>query len=194
MEKLNFKKKICVFISGKGSNLQSLYKYSLLKKSNYKIHLVVSNKQGTQGLTFSKNKKIKSIVNNDSRETFEKKIFQIIKKEKIDILCLAGFMKILSSNFIKKLKIPIINIHPSLLPKYKGLNTHQRAIDNKERFSGCTVHYVSKKLDSGKIISQKKVKILKKDNAASLAKKILQLEHKLFPETLDKICKKLTKK
>jgi len=194
MEKLNFKKKICVFISGKGSNLQSLYKYSLLKKSNYKIHLVVSNKQGTQGLTFSKNKKIKSIVNNDNRETFEKKIFQIIKKEKIDILCLAGFMKILSSNFIKKLKIPIINIHPSLLPKYKGLNTHQRAIDNNERFSGCTVHYVSKKLDSGKIISQKKVKILKKDNAASLAKKILQLEHKLFPETLDKICKKLTKK
>ena len=194
MEKLNFKKKICVFISGKGSNLQSLYKYSLLKKSNYKIHLVVSNKQEAKGLIFSKNKKIKSIVNNDGKETFEKKIFQIIKKEKIDILCLAGFMKILSSNFITKLKIPIINIHPSLLPKYKGLNTHQRAIDNNEKFSGCTVHYVTEKLDSGKIISQKKVKILKKDNAVSLAKKILQLEHKLFPETLDKICKKLTKK
>ena len=194
MEKLNFKKKICVFISGKGSNLQSLYKYSLLKKSNYKIHLVVSNKREAKGLIFSKNKKIKSIVINDKKEIFEKKTFQIIKKEKIDILCLAGFMKILSSNFITKLKIPIINIHPSLLPKYKGLNTHQRAIDNNEKFSGCTVHYVTKKLDSGKIISQKKVKILKKDNAISLAKKILQLEHKLFPETLDKICKKLTKK
>ena len=194
MEKLNFKKKICVFISGKGSNLQSLYKYSLLKKSNYKIHLVVSNKKKAKGLTFSKNKKIKSIVINDKKEIFEKKIFQIIKKEKIDILCLAGFMKILSSNFITKLKIPIINIHPSLLPKYKGLNTHQRAIDNNEKFSGCTVHYVTRKLDSGKIISQKKVKILKKDNAISLAKKILQLEHKLFPETLDKICKKLAKK
>ena len=189
MEKLNFKKKICVFISGKGSNLQSLYKYSLLKKSNYKIHLVVSDKQEAKGLFFSKNKKIKSIVSNDSKDTFEKKIFQIIKKEKIDILCLAGFMKILSSNFIKQLKIPIINIHPSLLPKYKGLNTHQRAIDNNEKFSGCTVHYVTEKLDSGKIISQKKVKILKKDNVISLKKKILQLEHKLFPETLDKICK-----
>ena len=189
MEKLNFKKKICVFISGKGSNLQSLYKYSLLKKTNYKIHLVVSNKQEAKGLIFSKNKKIKSIVINGNKETFEKKIFHIIKKEKIDILCLAGFMKILSSNFITKLKIPIINIHPSLLPKYKGLNTHQRAIDNNEKFSGCTVHYVTKKLDSGKIISQKKIKILKKDNAVSLAKKILQLEHKLFPETLDKICK-----
>ena len=194
MEKLNFKKKICVFISGKGSNLQSLYKYSRLKKSNYKINLVVSNKKKAKGLAFSKNKKIKTIVISDNKENFEKKIFQIIKKERIDFLCLAGFMKILSSNFITKLKIPIINIHPSLLPKYKGLNTHQRAIDNNEKFSGCTVHYVTKKLDSGKIISQKKVKILKKDNAVSLAKKILQLEHKLFPETLDKICKKLTKK
>ena len=189
MEKLNFKKIICVFISGKGSNLKSLYKYSLLKKSSYKINLVVSNKQGAKGLIFSKNKKIKSIVINSNKEIFEKKIFRIIKKEKIDILCLAGFMKILSSNFIKKLKIPIINIHPSLLPKYKGLNVHQRAIDNKERFSGCTVHYVTEKLDSGKIISQKKIKILKKDNAISLAKKILRLEHKIFPETLDKICK-----
>ena len=189
MEKLNFKKKICVFISGKGSNLQSLYKYSLLKKTNYKIHLVVSNKQEAKGLIFSKNKKIKSIVINGNKETFEKKIFHIIKKEKIDILCLAGFMKILSSNFITKLKIPIINIHPSLLPKYKGLDTHQRAIDNNEKFSGCTVHYVTEKLDSGKIISQKKVKILKKDNVTSLKKKILRLEHKLFPETLDKICK-----
>ena len=194
MEKLNFKKKICVFISGKGSNLQSLYKYSQLNKSNYKIHLVVSNKNKAKGLAFSKNKKIKTIVISDNKENFEKKIFQIIKKEKIDILCLAGFMKILSSNFITKLKIPIINIHPSLLPKYKGLNTHQRAIDNNEKFSGCTVHYVTEKLDSGKIISQKKVKILKKDNVISLKKKILQLEHKLFPETLDKICKKLAKK
>ena len=189
MKKLNFKKKICVFISGKGSNLQSLYKYSRLRKSNYKINLVVSNKKKAKGLTFSKNKKIKSIVINDKKEIFEKKIFQIIKKEKIDILCLAGFMKVLSFNFITKLKIPIINIHPSLLPKYKGLNTHQRAIDNNEKFSGCTVHYVTKKLDSGKIISQKKVKILKKDNTVSLSKKILRLEHKLFPETLDKICK-----
>ncbi len=189
MEKLNFKKKICVFISGKGSNLKSLYKYSLLKKSSYKINLVISNKKDAKGLIFSKNKKIKSIVINGNKEAFEKKIFHIIKKEKIDILCLAGFMKILSSNFITKLKIPIINIHPSLLPKYKGLNTHQRAIDNNEKFSGCTVHYVTKKLDSGKIISQKKVKILKKDTAVSLANKILKLEHKLFPETLDKICK-----
>ena len=98
-------------------------------------------------------------------------------------------MRILSPTFIKKLKIPIINIHPSLLPKFKGLNTHQRAIDNNEKYSGCTVHYVTEKLDSGKIISQKKIRILKKDTAKSLAKKILKLEHKLLPQTLNKICK-----
>ena len=98
-------------------------------------------------------------------------------------------MRILSPDFIRKLKIPIINIHPSLLPKFKGLNTHQRAIDNKEKFSGCTVHYVTEKLDSGKIIAQNKVKIIKKDTAKSLKKKILKLEHKLFPEALNKICK-----
>ena len=107
-----------------------------------------------------------------------------------------GFRDILKVTPLNKFasRDDVIHIHPSLLPKYKGLNTHQRAIDNNEKFSGCTVHYVTEKLDSGKIISQKKVKILKKDNAVSLAKKILQLEHKLFPETLDKICKKLAKK
>ena len=96
-------------------------------------------------------------------------------------------MRILSPNFIKKIKIPIINIHPSLLPKLKGLNTHERAIKAKHKFSGCTVHFVNEKLDSGKIIAQKKVKILKSDNPKTLAKKILKLEHQIYPETLEKI-------
>jgi phosphoribosylglycinamide formyltransferase-1 len=189
MVELNFKKKICIFISGNGSNLKSLYKFSQSKKSNYKISLVISNKAKAKGLLFSSQKKIKLFVIEKNKEIFETKSLKLLKKEKIDILCLAGFMRILSSKFIKKLKIPIINIHPSLLPKFKGLNTHQRAIDNNEKYSGCTVHYVTKKLDSGKIISQKKVKILKKDTAKSLAKKILKLEHKLLPETLNKVCK-----
>ena len=189
MVELNFKKKICVFISGKGSNLKSLYKFSQSKKSYFKIILVVSNKKNSKGLLFSSKKKIKSFIFEKDKKTFEAKNFKLLQKEKIDILCLAGFMRILSPAFIRKLKIPIINIHPSLLPKFKGLNTHQRAIDNNEKFSGCTVHYVSGKLDSGKIIAQKKVKILKKDTAKSLANKILKLEHKLLPETLNKICK-----
>jgi folate-dependent phosphoribosylglycinamide formyltransferase PurN len=96
-------------------------------------------------------------------------------------------MRILSPNFIKKFDGKIINIHPSLLPKYKGLNTHVRAIRNNEKFTGCTVHYVTAKLDSGKIIMQKKIKILPKDNSASLAKKVLKKEHKLYPSSILKI-------
>ena len=109
------------------------------------------------------------------------------KKNKIKIICLAGFMKILSKNFIKNFKGKILNIHPSLLPKYKGLNTHQKAIDNKEKYSGCTVHYVNSKLDSGKIIIQKKVKILKNDTSEKLAKRILKQEHIIYPKALNKI-------
>ena len=96
-------------------------------------------------------------------------------------------MRILSSNFIKKAGIPILNSHPSLLPKLKGLNTHERAIKAKYKLSGCTVHYVNEKLDSGKIIIQKKVKILKSDNPITLEKKILKLEHKAYAEALEKI-------
>ena len=96
-------------------------------------------------------------------------------------------MKILSKNFIKNFKGKILNIHPSLLPKYKGLNTHQRAIKNKDKYSGCTVHFVNSRLDSGKIILQKKVRILKKETPNSLAKKVLAQEHKLYPKAILKI-------
>ena len=100
-------------------------------------------------------------------------------------------MKILSINFINKFSSKIINIHPSLLPKYKGLNTHQRAIDNKEKYSGCTVHYVNSKLDSGKIILQKKVKILKNDTSKILSKRVLKYEHLLYPKALNKVLSNL---
>ena len=117
----------------------------------------------------------------------DNKILKLLKKKKIKLICLAGFMRILSSNFIKKFNGKIINIHPSLLPKYKGLNTHYRAIKNKEKFAGCTVHYVNSKLDSGKIILQRKVKILKKDNHLTLAKKVLKMEHLIYPAAIKKI-------
>ena len=117
----------------------------------------------------------------------KKKIISIIKKNKIKLICLAGFMKILSKYFIKSFDGKIINIHPSLLPKYKGLNTHERAISNNEKYSGCTVHFVNSKLDSGKIILQKKVRISKGDTAKSLAKKILTEEHNLYPKAISKL-------
>ena len=96
-------------------------------------------------------------------------------------------MKILSKEFIEKFNGKIINIHPSLLPKYKGLNTHFRAIKNKDKFTGCTVHYVTSKLDSGKIILQKKIKVTARDNSVSLANKVLKQEHKLYPDAIKKI-------
>ena len=180
--------KTAVFISGKGSNLKSLIKFSKLKKSPISIEIIISNNPKSKGLTFGKIYKIrKKIFNFDKHIKAEKEILKLLKKRKINLICLAGFMKILSKSFIRNFKGQILNIHPSLLPKYKGLNTHERAINNKDSYSGCTVHFVSSKLDSGKIISQKKVKIYKKDTPRTLANKVLAEEHKLYPEAILKI-------
>ena len=180
--------KTAVFISGKGSNLKSLIKFSKIKKSPISIELIVSNNAKSKGLIFGKIYKIKKkIFNFKNQNLDENEILKELKKNKITLICLAGFMKILSKNFISKFKGKILNIHPSLLPKYKGLNTHERAIKNSDKYSGCTVHFVSSKLDSGKIVNQKKVKINKKDNPKSLAKKVLTQEHKLYPKAILKI-------
>ena len=179
---------IAVFISGNGSNFKNLILDSLKKKSEYEIKLVISNKATAKGLKYARKFKIKKkIINYLNKKNAEKNILVELKKNKIDLVCLAGFMKILSNYLIKKFKGKIINIHPSLLPKYKGLNTHQRAINNKEKYSGCSVHYVNSRLDSGKIILQKKVKISKKDTSSNLAKKILKQEHILYPKALKKV-------
>ena len=190
MPKLTGIKKIniAVFISGNGSNFKNLILYSLKKNSKYKINLLISNKANAKGLKYTKKFKIKKkIINYVNIKIAEKNILDELKKSKIDLICLAGFMKILSSNLIKKFKGKIINIHPSLLPKYKGLDTHRRAINNNEKYSGCTVHYVNSKLDSGKIILQKKVKIFKSDTGEKLAKKVLKQEHLLYPKALNKV-------
>ena len=177
-----------VFISGTGSNLKSLIKFSNLKKSPISIKIIISNNPKSKGLTFGKIYKIrKKVFNFNKQAKTEKEILELLKKRKINLICLAGFMRILSKNFIQNFKGQILNIHPSLLPKYKGLNTHERAITNKDRYSGCTVHFVTAKLDSGKIIIQKKVKINKKDTPRTLANKILAEEHKLYPEAILKI-------
>ncbi len=180
--------KIAVFISGRGTNLKSLIKFSLSKNSPIKINLIISNNIKARGLRFAKMYKIKKKTYNfKNKSDSEKIILNDLKINNIDLICLAGFMKILSKNFIEKFKGIILNIHPSLLPKYKGLNTHARVIKNNEKYSGCTVHYVSSKLDSGKIILQKKIKVLKKDNSNSLEKKILTLEHELYPKAITKV-------
>jgi len=190
MVKLIGSKKIktAVFISGTGSNLINLIKFSYSKKSPIKIQLVISNNKNAKGIYYAKKFKIRNkTFYYEKGKDPEKLILKELKLNKIDLICLAGFMKILSSNFIKRFKGKILNIHPSLLPKYKGLNTHSRAIKNEENYSGCTVHYVNSKLDSGKIILQRKVKIGKKDNHITLKAKILKQEHILYPKAIIKL-------
>ena len=180
--------KTAVFISGTGSNLKSLIKFSKLKNSPISINLIVSDNPKSKGLQFGKRFQIKrKIFNFEKKSIAERKIILELKKNKINFICLAGFMKILSKNFIKSFKGKILNIHPSLLPRFKGLNTHERVIKNNETYSGCTVHFVNSKLDSGKIILQKKVKINKNDTPRTLSKKILIQEHKLYPKAILKI-------
>ena len=177
-----------VFISGTGSNLKSLIKFSKSKKSPITVNFIVSNNPKAKGLNYAKKFKIKkTVLNFQNKILSENKLLSILKKNNIEMICLAGFMKILSKNFIKKFKGKILNIHPSLLPKYKGLNTHEKALINKEKYSGCTVHFVNSRLDSGKIILQKKVKISENETVESLAKKILDQEHKLYPKAILKI-------
>jgi len=186
------KTNIAVFISGTGTNFKNLIQYSLKKQSKFKIKLVVSNNVNARGLEYAKKFKIKKkIINYNNLTNSEINILNDLNKENINIICLAGFMRILTANFIKKFKGEIINIHPSLLPKYKGLNTHQRVLDNKEKYSGCTVHFVNSKLDAGKIILQKKVKIFKNDTSEKLSMRILKQEHLLYPKALEKIISSL---
>ena len=189
MEKLIGKKKfrVSVFISGRGSNLKSLINFSKKKNSPIKIVLIITNNKKAKGINFAKKNKIKFLfINYKNKNNAEREILINLKNYYIDFICLAGFMKILSRKILNNYKHRVLNIHPSLLPKYKGLNTHLRVIKKKEKFTGCTVHLVNSKLDSGKIILQKKVKILKKDDVKSLSKKVLKYENLIYPKAIKK--------
>ena len=184
----NKKINIAVFISGTGSNLKNLIQFSKRKRSPFLVRLIISSNLKSKGLRFAKIFKIeKKIYKFKNKSLDEKEILKILKFKRIDLICLAGFMKILSKSFIKNFKGKILNIHPSLLPNYKGLNTHKRVLLNKEKYTGCTVHFVSPNLDSGKIIMQKKIKVKKKDTPEKLGKRVLIEEHKLYPRAILKI-------
>jgi len=182
--------KTCIFISGTGSNLESIIKSSREYIFPIKIELIISNNINAKGLKLAKKYSIPyKFFSSKKREIFERKCLFEIKKRKIKFLCLAGFLKVLSSKFIKSFGHKIVNIHPSLLPKYKGLNTHRRVLKNNEKYSGCTVHFVTSKLDSGRIISQKKVLVDRYETEKSLKRKILALEHKLYSQSIISIFK-----
>ena len=176
-----------VFISGKGTNLKNLIKFSKKDNSPIKISIVISNNKKAYGIRYAKKNKIKIKIIDFSKKREINDLLKILKFNNIRLICLAGFLKILSKDFIKSFKGKIINIHPSLLPKYKGLNTHERVLENNEKFTGCSVHFVNEKLDGGKIILQKKIKIFKKDNVKSLKKRVLKEEYKLYPKSIIKI-------
>jgi len=180
----------CVFISGSGSNLLSIIKSSREYNFPIKVKLVISNNKKANGMKYAKKYNIPCKYYSSLNKTlFEKKCLTELRKRKIKFLCLAGFMKILSNSFISNFRHSILNIHPSLLPKYKGLNTHKRILKNKDIYAGCTVHYVNRKLDSGKIISNKKIFIKKKETEKSLKRKVLLLEHKLYPQAIRQVFK-----
>ena len=181
------KKNACVFISGEGSNLKNLLKRSRDYNFPISIKLVVSNNPKAKGVNFAKKHSIPCIIVNTRFRFFESIILNNLNKYRINIICLAGYMKIISKNFIKLFGKKIINIHPSLLPKFKGLNTFSRVIKNKEVKSGCTVHFVNEKLDSGKIIIQKYFFIDEYDKESDIRIKTQKLEYSAFPEAIIKL-------
>ena len=181
------KKKTCVFISGQGSNLKNLIYNTIDNSFPIKISLVISNNKNANGIKFAKKHKIPHIFINTNIKNYENKILLNFKKHNISFICLAGYMKIISKRLINKMKNNILNIHPSLLPKFKGLNTFDRILKKNEKKTGCTVHFVNEKLDSGKIIIQKSFFISKNDNVEKLKDKTQKLEHLAFPEAIRKI-------
>ena len=181
------KKNTCVFISGQGSNLKNLINKSREYNFPINIKLVISNNENAYGIKYARKNSIPYLIINTKLRNYENKILQTLKKYRISLICLAGYMKIISKNFLKKYRNKIINIHPSLLPKFKGLNTFSRIIKNKEKKTGCTVHYVNEKLDSGNVITQKSFFINPSDNELVLKQKTQKLEYQAFPEAIIKI-------
>ena len=181
------KKRTCIFISGTGTNLKSIIKNSRDYNFPVNISLVISNKKNAAGLLFAKIFSIPYMILNFKKKKFEKVALEELEKRKIELVCLAGFMRILSKNFIRNFKGKIINIHPSLLPKFKGLNTFNRVLKHKEKITGCTVHFVDEKLDNGKIILKRRIFIKEKETEKDLKKRVQLEEYKAYSAAIRKI-------
>ena len=186
------KRKTCIFISGQGTNLKNLISYSRDNSFPIKICLVISNNKRAKGINYAKKFNIPFVFINTKDFNYENKILINLKKHKISFICLAGYMRIISQKLINNFNKKIINIHPSLLPKYKGLNTFSRMLENKEKSGGCTVHYVNEKLDSGNIIVQKRFFIEKINSEKILKEKTQILEYRAFPEAIVKIFRNIS--
>ena len=181
------KKNACIFISGKGSNLKNLIKKTRDYNFPINIKLVISNNKNAQGINHAKINSIPFLIVNTKKRGFENLILEIVKKNKISLICLAGYMKIISKKFIREFRKKIINVHPSLLPNYKGLDTYNRVLKNKEKKTGCTIHFINEKLDDGKIINKKFFFINKDENLKTLKIKTQKLERLAYPEAIIKL-------
>lgn len=185
---------LAVFISGRGSNLQSIIDACQDPDFPARVSLVLSNKSDAYGLERARKVGIPTVVilhkDYPTREAFEDAMLAELAGHPVDLICLAGFMRILTPHFINRWPDKIINIHPSLLPDYKGLNTHERALADGKKEAGCTIHYVVPEMDSGPIIMQKRVPILTGDTPEILAARVLEQEHIAYPEVIRKLANK----
>ena len=179
---------IVVLLSGSGSNLQAIIDAALAGRLDVEIRAVISNKAAAYGLQRAQQAGIETRVLEhtafDSRETFDQAMMQLIDTYQPGLVVLAGFMRILSDAFVDHYHGRLLNIHPSLLPKYQGLNTHQRAIDAGDSEAGASVHFVSPELDGGPVIMQASVPLQAGDDAESLAQRVLGVEHRLYPQAI----------
>ena len=180
-----------VLISGRGSNLEALIVASAKPEFPAEIVLVISNVPGAGGLRIAERAKIPALTLDHKtfpgREAFEAKLTEALEHAKVELVCLAGFMRLLTPSFVERWKGRLINIHPSLLPAYPGLDTHARAIADGAKEAGCTVHYVVAEMDAGPIVVQARVPILPGDDAETLAARVLKEEHRIYPEAVRRI-------
>ena len=179
------KTKTAILISGRGTNMSALIAASKTDDYPAEIDLVISNRPDAEGLKVANSRDIKAVALDHklfkSRRSFDKALHELLKEHNIEFVVCAGFMRILGKEIVRNWSGRMINIHPSLLPKYKGLDTHQRAIDARDKKHGCTVHWVSEGVDDGEIIAQAELEINGGDTADSLAKRVQALEHALYP-------------
>jgi phosphoribosylglycinamide formyltransferase 1 len=184
----NVKKRVAILISGRGSNMQSLVTAARAKDFPARIVAVISNRPEAPGLAWARSKKIETVALDHkayrSRDAFESDLQKALETADIELIALAGFMRLMTPAFVERWRNRMINIHPSLLPAFKGLHTHEFALEQGVRIAGCTVHFVRAEMDSGPIIAQAAVAVLSGDTPVTLAKRVLAAEHKLYPLAL----------